>query len=60
MRFARVLLVLLAVTAMTTVTTVQAQEYNRFGKGPTTVGLTPPGRGVNSYSRGTVDIRPHQ
>lgn len=51
MRFARVLLVLLAATAMTIATAVQAQEYNRFGKGPTTIGLTPPGHGVNSNSR---------
>jgi hypothetical protein len=58
MRFARVLLVFLAAAAMTTATAVQAQEYNRFGKGPTTIGLTPSGRGANSYSRGTVYYAP--
>jgi hypothetical protein len=30
---------------------VRAQEYNRFGKGPTTSGLTPPGYGVTGRSR---------
>ena len=60
MRFVRILLVLLAVAAMTTATTVQAQEYNRFGKGPTTIGFTPPGYGVTSYPRGNVYCTPHR
>ena len=45
MRFARVLFVLVAVAAMTAAGAVHAQEYNRFGKGPTTSGFTPPGYG---------------
>jgi hypothetical protein len=35
-------LVLVGLTA----SAVSAQEYNRFGKGPTTIGLTPPGYSV--------------
>jgi hypothetical protein len=41
-----------------TASVAHAQEYNRFGKGPTTAGLTPPGYGVNSYSRGSVYYAP--
>lgn len=32
-----------AAPAAPAATTVTAREYNRFGKGPTTLGLTPPG-----------------
>jgi hypothetical protein len=57
MRFVKCLSMLFAVAVMTA-SMAQAQEYNRFGKGATTVGLTPPGYSVNSYSRGNVYYAP--
>ncbi len=53
MRFVKRLSMFFAVAVMTA-SVAHAQEYNRFGKGPTTAGLTPTGYGVNSYSRGNV------
>ena len=58
MRFASVPLVLVAAAVMTAAGAVDAQEYNRFGKGPTTIGLTPPGFSTTSYSRGNVYYAP--
>jgi hypothetical protein len=57
MRFVKCLSMLFAVAVMTA-SAAHAGEYNRFGKGSTTVGLTPPGFGVNSYSRGNVYYAP--
>lgn len=57
MRFVKGLSLLFAVVVMT-VSTVHAQEYNRFGKGPTTAGLTPPGYGMTSQLRGNVYFGP--
>ena len=57
MRFVKCLSMLFAVAVMTA-SMAQAQEYNRFGKGATTVGLTPPGYGTTSNSRGNVYYAP--
>src|SRR5438309_10311531 len=58
MRFVKGLTAMLAVSVLA-VSVAHAQEYNRFGKGPTTVGFTPPGYGVtSSYSRGNVYYTP--
>jgi hypothetical protein len=45
MRFVKDISIALVVLGITA-SVAGAQEYNRFGKGPTTVGLTPPGYSV--------------
>lgn len=60
MRFAKMLAVFVAVAALSAVTALHAADYNRFGKGPTTIGLTPPGFSTSSgsYARGRAYYAP--
>jgi hypothetical protein len=48
MRFVRLLSMVLAVVIVAA-TAVHAAQYDRFGKGPTTIGLTPPGYSSGVY-----------
>jgi hypothetical protein len=62
MRLVGLLSLVLAVGTLTA-SAVSAKEYDRFGKGPTTIGLTPPGYGASSsggyfYSRQYVQPAP--
>jgi hypothetical protein len=57
MRFAKGVSMLFAVVVMTA-SAAHAQEYTRFGKGPTTAGLTPPGYGMTSRLGGSVYYAP--